>query len=285
MSKENQIHHHSSSYNSPHNLLLLSKSSIFDTLNDDVLFNILELLDKQSYITFGLINKKCNNIFSIYGIPKETRISLLPVASIDQICCASGNGTLKSIMYAYLFSSPYNDEIAKGVVIHSRDDLLVWVLQKRKDVKMIKAIYTCALEHNRLDIVKRIFVGADANTEEKLRNDKYFTNLAASSGNLEALKYLYNIQRCVIDVFIYEEAVCTENPDLLEWLESINFDNNSGDRNNREIEEDSVGASSSVTNTVARHGHAHRLHKFRILPVIYMSFVYFMYCYYSTDNS
>eukprot|EP00594_Rhizosolenia_setigera_P001781 CAMPEP_0178952886 /NCGR_PEP_ID=MMETSP0789-20121207/8104_1 /TAXON_ID=3005 /ORGANISM="Rhizosolenia setigera, Strain CCMP 1694" /LENGTH=317 /DNA_ID=CAMNT_0020634067 /DNA_START=235 /DNA_END=1188 /DNA_ORIENTATION=+ len=169
----------------------------FSDLNDDTLHEILEFTGKKSYRVFGLLNKRCNKIFPMYGLPKETFIY--------------GFGSLEVCKNQY-----GNHHLAKGIVWFNRTDLLDLTIRDQYDYR-VESVCFYAIREGRLDILKDIFQRSNEKTLKYLRKDSYLCNVAARRGRLVALKFL-RTQGCNWDSDVYRAAKRKGHVHVLQYL-------------------------------------------------------------------
>lgn len=112
----------------------------FDLLNDDTLFKVLDFVGHKSYVCMGLVNKRCNQIFKMHNLPKETSIcGYAPLKEIIEDCDIYAEGVCQEkIDYDYNPKYEGNlDEVlrwtskmAKGVVLYERNDVYAWARER-----------------------------------------------------------------------------------------------------------------------------------------------------------
>lgn len=169
----------------------------FTDLNDDTLHEILEFTGKKSYRVFGLLNKRCNKIFPMYDIPKQTFIY--------------GFGSLEVCENKY-----GNHHLAKGIVWYNRTDLLDLTIRDQYDYR-VESVCFYAIREGRLNILKDIFQRLNEKTLKYLRKNSYLCNVAARRGRLIALKFL-QAQGCNWDSDVYRAAKRKGHVQVLEYL-------------------------------------------------------------------
>jgi len=159
-------------------------ASFFDTLDDDCLDNVLEFVGKKCYGVFGLINKRCHEMFCLKGLAKETFLF--------------GYASLRFIQHRRR-DWFYDVNVAKGVLQYNRRDIFNWILSDQTNDGYNNLKWTCAkaIEASRLDILREVFQKKRANNNERqleiLRKYYYDPDLcdrAAQFGQLKCLKLL-----------------------------------------------------------------------------------------------
>lgn len=161
----------------------LTRFSFFNTLPDDVLSKIHEILGKRSYFLMATLNKKCRNFWLSQKIPKETYFGFLPLSKIQDLYTNGGRRE------NYLFHL----SIAKGVVMFNRDDLLDWVLEEQH-LEMLSNICYKAAHDNRTELLQKVFDGVSSYDHEKvissLTSNTGICRIAALGGQLDSLNWL-----------------------------------------------------------------------------------------------
>lgn len=112
----------------------------FDLLNDDTLYQIFQFAGTKSYLSSGLINKRCNQIFLLYNVPKETSLYgygsllLIKMYVMDNFC---GNSNSHKDYLSYKRACIL---LATGIVSYDRRDVLQWMLED-KDEAFVEVIF------------------------------------------------------------------------------------------------------------------------------------------------
>jgi len=101
-------------------------SSGFSSLNDDVLYLILQFFSTKSYIIFGILDKRCHQIFLTKYLPKQTY--LYGYAPLKTIIKEHKHGKT-FVRFGYGDRRPSG--IGKSIVYFSRHDVLNWILENQ----------------------------------------------------------------------------------------------------------------------------------------------------------
>lgn len=147
-----------------------------ESLPDDILCKILEFEGEASYISTGLINKRFNQIFTSYNIPKKTFLC--------------GYATLNKI--TSLLDENDKHEVEKAVVWYNRTDILGWVLEHEDVFKLGWICWTaiaCRGE-TKLNILEEVFRRSNDDMLDSLKGRYGLLEMAAVEGNLFILKWL-----------------------------------------------------------------------------------------------
>lgn len=150
----------------------------FNSLNDDVLHRIHQFAGEKSYVSFGLSNKICNEMYVKYDIPKETYIGYAPLKTILSYVNKTKDGI-------YIHRG-----VGKAAVYYNRTDLLNWSLEN-KDEYILRGILYTASREGRQDILEKIFNHVnDEGALSGLKSVNEFCTAAARSGRLDTLRFL-----------------------------------------------------------------------------------------------
>lgn len=168
----------------------------FLSLNDDVLHNILEFVGKNSFATFGSVNKKCNQIYKIFDLPKKSFIGGLPVSMVHPLYYGQINIPTVDFDENYRRSMRMMRSIATGISKFNYRELLYWAFSTNNET-----LLTCICEDA---------AGHFGNTE--ILRDIYFL--------AERLSYE---PRCNWDKSICETAAYWKKWDVLKWLRKNNL--------------------------------------------------------------
>eukprot|EP00594_Rhizosolenia_setigera_P002023 CAMPEP_0178946384 /NCGR_PEP_ID=MMETSP0789-20121207/4254_1 /TAXON_ID=3005 /ORGANISM="Rhizosolenia setigera, Strain CCMP 1694" /LENGTH=398 /DNA_ID=CAMNT_0020626367 /DNA_START=52 /DNA_END=1249 /DNA_ORIENTATION=+ len=166
--------------------------SSFESLSDDLLHDVLEFTGKKSYAVFGLLDKRCNQVFADYNLPKET--SLHGYASLDIIVekymqKIAGDETAYD-MDEHMVLINHLNSIAKAVFQYNRSDLLEWVIELQDDNLSFR-VCTDAIQHRNFDVLKTMFRRSTLKSLNYLRTKGALCNRACSLGQLDTLKWLH----------------------------------------------------------------------------------------------
>lgn len=153
-------------------------NSNFRLLINDTLVHILSFVGKKSFCSFGLITKRCYDIFVTFNIPKKT--FLCGYASLSKISDRYERDPYR-----------YKTGVANGIVLFYREDVLRWAISSN-DIGLIKEICNVAAGTGRLKVLDNIFSKSDDGILVSLRNNWYLCAHAASKGQLESVKWLRN---------------------------------------------------------------------------------------------
>eukprot|EP00594_Rhizosolenia_setigera_P006904 CAMPEP_0178947182 /NCGR_PEP_ID=MMETSP0789-20121207/4705_1 /TAXON_ID=3005 /ORGANISM="Rhizosolenia setigera, Strain CCMP 1694" /LENGTH=236 /DNA_ID=CAMNT_0020627269 /DNA_START=67 /DNA_END=777 /DNA_ORIENTATION=+ len=193
---------------SPHRQIT---TSAFDLLNDDTLLNIHKFLGEQTYATFGSINRKCNQLFRNFNIPKETLRGIIPVSMLKETCNIYSVGPA----------------IAYGLGTYKYRVLFDWVLDELKGdrhERVLGDICATACREGWKDIVEEIFERSDKVIP---KNDKAgiflsIENAAVDGGNLDIMKLLHlNGYGECFNEETFASACETGNLEMVIWLHSV----------------------------------------------------------------
>lgn len=185
---------------------IMNHRSNFDILNEDTLFHLLQSVGTKSFATFGCINRKCNSIFNIANLEKQTYFGYLPLLTIEK-------------MYNSHRETFYDRAIAESVVTFNRRDLLDWSIQQQH-MEILSSICCTSAEVGRLDILDTIFTNLDNEMQEILKESPRMNScatLAAENGNMAVLRFLYQYG-CPWDSEACAKAAETGNFEMLMWL-------------------------------------------------------------------
>jgi len=150
-------------------------SCFFNSLDDNTVHHILLFTGKKSYATYGLLNKRCNQIFTTYNYPKDSYLfGFAPLSVIQRRYTASGN---------------FRDGVGDGVVRYNRKDVLQWSLEEQHKLRLYH-ICLEASRDGRLDILNTIFEKSNEETMEYFREYDWPCLKAAENGRLDVLKLL-----------------------------------------------------------------------------------------------
>lgn len=194
----------------------------FDSLSDDNLSDILRFVGTNSYTVFGLLNKRCNKIFSEYNIPKET--FLYAYASLDKII----QHYIQNLQEDCFKSSGSNSQLNKNsthqtitrimytIFSYNRYDLLDWVI--RFDTNLIVNICKSACKCKRIDILSKVFRECDVTMLKTLKDIKSdLCTVAAKYDNLETLEWLRS-NNCDWDETTFDVAVFYGHDHIADYL-------------------------------------------------------------------
>lgn len=174
----------------------------FGSLNDDMLCQILQFIGKKCYLSFGSIDKRCNQVFVSSQLPKETfRLGYVPLPII-----LSEDHNLRGV--------------AKAVVLFNRNDALSMLIERQSKEKLL---FICeeASREGRLDILSEIFNSSNKETSAFLtKYGETSCNIAAMCGELEILKFL-NKQGCPLDENTCFSAASCGKLNVLKYLENF----------------------------------------------------------------
>lgn len=158
----------------------------FDTLNDDSLHHILEFSGKATYAVFGSIDKRCNEIFDRFTIPKQTFYGFVPTSHLKTIYIEDKSAHRQSEI------SRLSRALALGAIRYNTNtDLLNNLTPKIVDKKLfIGDVCEIAAADGEIDILDKVFHKATRSTRKYLAGNKNITSSAAEAGQLDALKLL-----------------------------------------------------------------------------------------------
>lgn len=171
----------------------LSLGLTLDDLPDDTVGEVIRFVGKE-FLGVGIVNQRFNKIFNKVKLPKET--------------CYGGHHTLETLTEEFEGDFDYKvdhwikldygeypeivRDIASGIVLYSREDLLDWVISKRS-VFLYVAVCFKALKYRRVKFLKRLFEiidGDSRNDFKKLRGNCMIT-YAAFFGHIECFKFFH----------------------------------------------------------------------------------------------
>lgn len=180
--------------------------NVFYLLNDDVLHLILKYVGYDSYLAFGLINRRCRQIFELYNIPKKTRFygyaSLKMIVSKTEVerQCVLGVG------------------MAYGIIHFNRRDVLNWTLSARYTKGLIKCICCEAAEAGRQDILEEVFTHSCKDRVKYLQGTRgLLCRCAAGKGHFQLLRYLRK-NKCSVNVNSCVAAAEGGHIEILKYL-------------------------------------------------------------------
>jgi len=146
----------------------------FNSLCNDTLCQIIGFAGR-SYGTVGLINRRCNRLYSKYSLPKETYLFGYAPLSLIRERDKLGFGDY--------------DKEAKAIIHYNRADILDWYI-RRQYLSELKKVMVEGSSAGRLDILKEVFENADTRFQEYLPWCMETCPAAAKNNHLETLKWL-----------------------------------------------------------------------------------------------
>lgn len=203
--------------------------SNFDSLNDDLIYQILCFAGKTSYFVFGKINRRCLHIYNSHNIPKKT--FLYGYMNLYGI---------KKIVDFHFSKKKYHDldedRLGKGVVYYNRNDVLRWLISSQYEQKhrsrgnrlnaeqqqqkvggLLTGVCRIASFNGRQDILNEVFENSKQSLVKEIKNDPRLCRWAAASGNLELLRYLRQ-NECTLDYTASNSAAHSGQLEILRWL-------------------------------------------------------------------
>lgn len=178
--KKRKQHHILQQHNLSHKKNKASSiHSHFMSLDDHVLIQIYEFTGR-SFLTYGFLNKRCYELYKIYGIPKQS--SLFGYAPMSMIIHKLDNPVDKNRT---------DVNIAKGILYYKRKDVLEWTLsrEEQEEKRLIIISRVAALEGN-LSILSQIFENSRKEIRRGIRERGGICYYAALKGRLKILKWL-----------------------------------------------------------------------------------------------
>eukprot|EP00594_Rhizosolenia_setigera_P007047 CAMPEP_0178952808 /NCGR_PEP_ID=MMETSP0789-20121207/8058_1 /TAXON_ID=3005 /ORGANISM="Rhizosolenia setigera, Strain CCMP 1694" /LENGTH=301 /DNA_ID=CAMNT_0020633975 /DNA_START=104 /DNA_END=1006 /DNA_ORIENTATION=- len=176
----------------------------FESLNDDTLTTVLELVGDKSYKSFGGLNKRCKEVYLTSGMTKETFVyGYAPLSVIRDTVTSS---------YAGRYATAWGE----GVVFHNRSDVMVWALEERKKM-VLRAICDVAAEEGRLDILKEVFNNNIDDGDIRFIFGGVNTH-AAQGGKLNVLKWAENKELRINKRCCAEKAAEKGQLHIIQWL-------------------------------------------------------------------
>lgn len=144
-----------------------SDGATFNDLSDDLLHDILLFTGKESYIMYGLLNKRCNALFDTYGYPKESSIfGYAPVSLVIR---------QKDTQISF-----FN---------YWRKDVLDWFLEVQ-DKKRLEYICRYALRRGYIPLLEKVCGKVNSKIQREWRINGDFCHFAATSNQLQVLQWL-----------------------------------------------------------------------------------------------
>lgn len=199
----------------------------FYSLSDDLLHKINEFTG-NSYAVFGLLNKRCKNIYEIdhYKLTKETFLY--------------GYGPLEKIIQLYLkllFKKDYprfHECIGWGVFHYNRQDVLEWVI--KFDRFQLQNLCLQAICEGRMSMLKDIFSRSavvPALKDAVNGIESKLCDVATEYGRLEVLELLrshgFQWDECTIDILDKLDYVDDEHQHVAEFLQANPFEDSDYD--------------------------------------------------------
>lgn len=192
--------------------------SSFESLSDDILHYIVEFTGEKCYSSFGMINRRCKNVFDTHNIPKET--SLHGYASLDLIMqrylqkiqegSTKGND-IDETMY------DHRDSIIRGIVKYNRRDVLDWIIQLQ-DIVLTRGTCQSAAQFGRIDLLSTVFRKSNLQTQNDLRRiDVGLCFDAAEWAQIDTLKWLRK-HGCEWNEDTFQVAYNNDDAVVMDWL-------------------------------------------------------------------
>lgn len=187
----------------------IATTTNFESLNDDTLLHILYFVGPNSFLSYGLINKRCNHIFDRFGLaPKTFTYGYAPESIITQRLISSSSSI-------DLFNTLRG--IPKAIVSFNRNDLLRWAIL-HQHFQLLKNICDTSAGANRLDILKKIFQSSHDDITRNLRRETSLCMSASYAGNLDILRWLHEQNNQEWDEWSCSEAAYGGHLHCLQYL-------------------------------------------------------------------
>lgn len=189
-----------------------SQECTFELLSSDNLFLVLQFLGQNSYSTFGSANKKCNEVFKVFELPKKSFIGLLPEVSI------------KKLLLKRSSISCFDRAIAKAYIIYD-SSILHNILGC--DLRISMEICYLAAAKGRIDILDRFCNNSYYRVkriEDSLKGDIKICMHAARSGELHTLKWLVSKNFKIDKETVWEVAAENGRIIVLEWMRNDGYE-------------------------------------------------------------
>lgn len=185
----------------------------FNYLPDDLFHKVLEFVNENSYVVYGLINKRCNQIFDSYKIPKRSyKYGFAPPSKI--IVPRHGE------YYSYGDYSSEFDRIMNGIIYYNRIDLLDKVIEYHDNLRLHWFCHK-AIKLYKLNILVEVFSKVDDTILQLIRHSYTGQNGlctgAAKIGNVRALAFLRQ-NGCEWSEWTWKEAQENGQEHTLQWL-------------------------------------------------------------------
>lgn len=157
----------------------MSESASFESLNDDVLHQILLYTGIKSYVLFGILNKRCREVFLTKKIPKETFFyGCAPMSAIKE----------RLVGKEYDYFSIIHKGLSQAVVYYNRKDVFKWLMRE----KMIHSVVlSCGLAAGlgRINLLKEMKNNVSQKDISSLYKN-HITMHPTINGQLKTLKWL-----------------------------------------------------------------------------------------------
>jgi len=151
---------------------------------DDIIVNLFEFVGKDSYMGFGSVNRKFNEIFKTHS---ETKTSSYGGYENFELIIERFERSYTS----YMCRPEICRNIAVGIVLYDRKDLLDYAIKKK--VILLSEIISClAAENGRFIFLKNVFLEiVDKKVLEYIKGRPDVIAFAASAGYLRIIQYLF----------------------------------------------------------------------------------------------
>lgn len=192
----------------------------FESLNNDLLGHILKFVGKRSYVQYGAIYKRTNEIFKSFNYPEETFLGYvcpnLAKSIYDEEKSEDETGYFLRIKKK-IDQEERRKIVAWSVLYDNQMTLIHWCLEK-DDKYLMEKICLLATEKGRLDILKKVFENNVVDDEKKiwLTNSTSLCTLAAREGHLSILKWLRS-NGCKWDSTTMALAARGGHLEILKW--------------------------------------------------------------------
>lgn len=213
--------------------------SPFETLNDDNLREILSFVGEESYVSYGLVNQRCNKIFDTYNLEKVS--NKYRYAPLDLLIKTySQKKRIKFLDECdQTFLRRTMQQISHAIVFHDRLDLLGWALSYKTTPDCFLS-YEILLEAARshqsqqdsaIKIMRTVFYHSDQRAQHFYRRKFNIVLEASESGNLLILKWLYKKNFHFSTKAVYKAAKTYSHSHVLNWLleEYVEYDQHHSD--------------------------------------------------------
>lgn len=192
-------------------LLLIKQQSpnhacAFDSLSDDILHLILEIIGKKSFLNFSSINKRCNTLFATtLGLPKLTFYGYITTKLAEDLFSKYDKDTNSVCEYSDENSTDLDSteeewkeeklkEVFEGIAWAVSNDnhllLLDWSIRKNNLYLLGRICSFASRRKDRIHILERVFDNIDEEVLLFLQRNQRLCNESAKHGVLNVLKWL-----------------------------------------------------------------------------------------------
>lgn len=182
----------------------------FDSLNDDTLCQVFQFVGKNSYRNFGLINKRCNQMYDVCDVLKRT--SLYGYGNIPMIeeklhyLLAAKAQENHETEYRYL---PAQSRLARSILFYNRYDIIDYLMGDPDFTDFTSELGNEAALQGRKDVLVYLFENLDEEMLMPLKTDRYLCARASEGDHFELLKWLREENGCCLDRWPYDGTAAT----------------------------------------------------------------------------